>query len=140
MKRFTSGTGAPCAGNSPLRVELFRNSAGETVLRTLDPLTFHALGVKVKVPRGFSSDGASMPRFFWRLIGHPFQMDYLKEAVCHDWLYRTQKAARSFADLYFSALLRPKLSFWRRWSIYLALRLFGWIAWRINRKRRSHSR
>lgn len=117
-----------------LPVVLCLEDDGTTVVRTLRPLYYQtALGLVV-VPENFRSDGASMPRLFWRLIGHPFQMQYLREAILHDWLYRTQPCSRALADRIFYELLAGKVKPWRRRLIYLGLRLGGWIAWRQNRK------
>ena len=117
-----------------LPVVLCLEDDGTTVVRTLRPLYYQtALGLVV-VPENFHSDGASMPRLFWRLIGHPFDMQYLREAILHDWLYRTQPCSRALADRIFCGLLTRKISRWRRELIYLGLRLGGWIAWRNNRK------
>ena len=117
-----------------LPVVLCLEDDGTTVVRTLRPLYYQtALGLVV-VPENFRSDGASMPRLFWRLIGHPFQMQYLREAILHDWLYRTQPCSRALADRIFYELLAGKVKPWRRKLIYLGLRLGGWVAWRQNRK------
>ena len=117
-----------------LPVVLCLEDDGTTVVRTLRPLYYQtALGLVV-VPENFRSDGASMPRLFWRMIGHPFQMQYLREAILHDWLYRTQPCSRALADRIFYELLAGKVKPWRRKLIYLGLRLGGWVAWRQNRK------
>lgn len=117
-----------------LPVVLCLEDDGTTVVRTLRPLYYQtALGLVV-VPENFRSDGASMPILFWRLIGHPFQMQYLREAILHDWLYRTQPCSRALADRIFYELLAGKVKPWRRKLIYLGLRLGGWVAWRQNRK------
>jgi hypothetical protein len=39
------------------------------------------------VPAGFESDGASIPRFAWSIIGHPFKDEYCLPALLHDYLY-----------------------------------------------------
>ena len=117
-----------------LPVVLCLEDDGTTVVRTLRPLYYQTAIGLVVVPENFRSDGASMPRLFWRLIGHPFQMQYLREAILHDWLYRTQPCSRALADRIFYELLAGKVKPWRRRLIYLGLRLGGWIAWRQNRK------
>lgn len=78
-----------------------------------------------------------MPRFFWRLIGHPFSMDYLREAILHDYFYRTQKIKRKKADRIFYHLLKGRLPI-RAVLIYISLRIFGWIAWLENKKKLKH--
>lgn len=107
---------------------------GETVCTTLNNEVYYTPFGRYIVPPGFESDGASMPRFFWRLIGHPFSMDYLREAILHDYFYRTQTVTRKHADRIFLSMLKEKLSVRSR-IIHLALRLFGWIAWRKNKQK-----
>ena len=106
---------------------------GRTYVVTIAPVFYNTEAGTRKVPAGFISDGASIPCFFWRLIGHPFDLDYLTEAVCHDHMYRLQDVSRKFADRwFFRALERHRV---RRVLFLIALRLFGWIAWERNRRR-----
>jgi len=39
-------------------------------------------------PRGMITDGASIPRLFWRVIGHPFETDLIYWAILHDAAYK----------------------------------------------------
>ena len=39
------------------------------------------------VPKGFSTDGASIPRFLWPLFGTPMEVPRLYVALLHDYLY-----------------------------------------------------
>jgi hypothetical protein len=39
------------------------------------------------VPAGATTDGASIPRFLWRLCGHPLMAPRVYAALLHDWLY-----------------------------------------------------
>lgn len=105
---------------------------GETVCTTLNNEVYYTPFGRYIVPPGFESDGASMPRFFWRLIGHPFSMDYLREAILHDYFYRTQNIKRSKADRIFYHLLKGRLPI-RALLIYISLRIFGWVAWLSNK-------
>lgn len=115
---------------------LFLLRDGGTLVIILRDIAY-AIGtlVTVTVPRGFESDGCSLPRFFWRVIGHPFSMQYLKEAILHDWLYRHQPCNRLLADGIFRSVLVGRVGPIRRWAIYWGLRLGGWVAWNRNRKR-----
>ena len=40
---------------------------------------------------GTTTDGASIPRFLWRICGHPYQVPRAYAALLHDWLYRNGK-------------------------------------------------
>ena len=59
----------------------------------------------ILVPEGFVTDGASIPRIFWRLIGSPFQPRYMRAALVHDFLYKNGLLTRRKADDIFRAFL-----------------------------------
>ena len=89
-----------------------------------------AEGWRVTVRTGFHTDGASIPRVFWRIIGHPFAGDYVGPAVIHDALYQSEATDRATADGILYALLRANgVGKCRAWTIYTAVRLGGWAAW-----------
>ncbi|MEW6304704.1 MAG: DUF1353 domain-containing protein [Verrucomicrobiota bacterium] len=89
--------------------------------------------VEVTVPAGEETDYASIPRAFWCLVAPD---DYPEAAVPHDWLYRTGTVPRVVADAVLLSLLREQgCPRWQRWPMYLAVRAFGWHAWRQHRKR-----
>lgn len=71
--------------------------------------------LRVVVPRGYLSDGASVPRPFWSIV--PPWGDYGQAAVMHDWLCeylrvwntkeaKYEKITRSQADNYFNDAMR----------------------------------
>ena len=87
----------------------------------------------VEIRRGFRTDLASVPRLLWPLVP-PFGR-YSMAAVVHDFLYAQggREADRCQADWAFYHLMvalgvRP----WRRVLMFLAVRLFGWRAFRYN--------
>lgn len=61
-----------------------------------EDFTYNTIGVTIYT--GFIFDGASIPRFFWRVIGSPFSPEFQKAALIHDYLYRTQILTRKAAD------------------------------------------
>lgn len=94
---------------------------------------------------GMWTDGASIPRFFWRLIGHPMQLPYVKAAVIHDggyqgrllwydrvadeWILRTGHTRKDVDDLFLALLASLGVSWWRRTAMYQAVRWFGGKHW-----------
>lgn len=104
------------------------------------------------VPRGFTLDGASVPRLLWTLTGITPDGLHRAASVAHDYLYRHAGKlregvhrvyshgtgwvdaehvwTREEADRLFARLLREcgvgKL---RRRIMYLGVRLGGWISW-----------
>jgi hypothetical protein len=54
-------------------------------MRLLETVTFTDSNGKVwTAPKGSIIDGASIPRFFWRVIGSPFVGNYRRATVIHD--------------------------------------------------------
>ena len=81
----------------------------------------------VAVPAGFVSDGASIPKAAWSIIGSPFD-EFLEEAVVHDWLYSksNQDFTRAEADFILKELMwNCGISKWKIAAFYLAVRMFG---------------
>lgn len=92
---------------------------------------------RITVPQNFLSDLASIPRIMWWAIA-PF--DIARPAVIHDFLYRSMRDnnshnrhARAIAD---KILLQgieemwPKVNTLKKYAVYFAVRLFGWISLR----------
>jgi len=94
-------------------------------------------GTKLRVPRLFSFNGASIPRLFWWLISTPFAPKVMAAATMHDWLYASHRVTRAEADTLFYYMLSvsgiPK---WKQVVMYGALRVFGGWAWMITERDR----
>jgi hypothetical protein len=93
--------------------------------------------VEVAVPEGFESDGGSVPRLFWRLLGGP--LGPMRDAfIIHDLLYSqaglggTRKQAD---DALKEICLELGAERWRAWAVYRGVRMGGWAAWRKHKKR-----
>lgn len=90
-------------------------------------------GKTITVPAGFRSDGASVPRFFWRVVFPPSDNRAMRAAFAHDYVYRIHPDGwtKALADAMFYALLiRGGIPELRAWLAYLGVWLFGWLAWR----------
>ena len=94
-------------------------------------------GKSFLIPRNFESDGASVPRLFWRVVYPNSDSHATTAGIAHDFIYRLQPEGwtRREADRMFLALLvehgAPLLS---ALAAYHAVRLFGGIAWEANRQ------
>ena len=81
------------------------------------------------VPGGFTTDLTSSPRFLWAFVP-PFG-PYMGAAVLHDFLYASKVMPRKDADrLFLAAMIVDGERTWRAHILYLAVRWFGWLAWR----------
>lgn len=85
------------------------------------------------IKAGFVFDGASIPRFLWRLCGHPLEAPRIAAALIHDWLYRAHLTDRKTADDIFNAICKDiGMTCLRTGPEWAALRVFGGIAWNNN--------
>lgn len=87
---------------------------------------------KIKVPKGFITDFASVPRTLYIFI-----LPYGKHSsasLIHDWLYSkdcTLKMGRKEADKIFLEIMKEEgVNIFKRNLMYCAVRLFGWIYYR----------
>ena len=105
------------------------STLGETEAVLMEDWHVEVLGVEFTVPAGTTTDGASIPRFLWRLCGHPLQAPRVYAALLHDWLYGVgwqMGISREMADKIYRALLRHfGVSAWIAGPEYYALRLCG---------------
>lgn len=94
---------------------------------------FHARvdGMAFTVPAGFVTDGASIPRFLWRLCGHPLETRRFPIAVLHDWLYAADLGLtrQQVDEIYRDGLIALGFSKWAANVEYYAIRLFGGGHW-----------
>ncbi len=85
---------------------------------------------EIVVGDGFTFDGCSTPRFLWRITGHPLEVPRVAAALAHDWAYLSQLTSRKTADRIYRDICRQVgMSRVRAFAEYLALRVFGWLAW-----------
>lgn len=61
--------------------------------------------------KGDKTDGASIPTFFWRILGHPFNTKYIQAAVVHDHFCQKEHLTRTWEDthrMFYRALVASK--------------------------------
>ena len=89
--------------------------------------------LSIDVPKGFICDGASIPRIFWSITGHPLSGGPLRAAIVHDHLcvQSTTRAERRFADTVFYWVLEQCcVPYWRRVTLFVAVRLYATFVWK----------
>jgi len=87
-------------------------------------------GKQTTIAAGLKTDGGSIPRIVWPMIGHPFQIPGLAAFVLHDAEYMAELYTRRECD--WRLLCGLKLLgiwWWKRNAIYLAVRLGGCVVW-----------
>ncbi len=96
------------------------------------PFTALWRGYAVKVPLGFRTDLASIPRALRSLI--PQVGRHIQPAIVHDILYRHPWArkglSRAQADkMFLDGMETVGVGWLRRWAMYGAVRSAGWASW-----------
>lgn len=99
---------------------------GSCRLFALDAPFEYVGSVRILVPAGFVTDGASIPRIFWSIMG-PFG-SYFDAAIVHDYLYseHNQIFARAECDkILLEAMAASGVGWLTRRVIYRAVRIGG---------------
>jgi Protein of unknown function (DUF1353) len=78
------------------RAVAFQSDKGQLMTLLVDIKFTDRRGVEWPVPKGTQTDGASIPRVFWSIIGGPFDGSYRDAAVVHD--YYCVVRTRSWKD------------------------------------------
>jgi hypothetical protein len=104
------------------------------VFKLTAPLVFVSLerGCRTTIPVGFESDGCSTPKVIWNII--PSNGIYLRGAILHDWCYRETYLPQDISDgIFLEAMVALGVSVLERTTIYDALRLLGFAAFKGDR-------
>ena len=112
--------------------EIFNRWLNAAEVELAEPVRFviPEIDAIVTVRAGFRYDGASVPRFFWRAIGAPYDGAYFPAALLHDALYASELLPRTMCDRLFLAYMKQLgVAWWRRNAMWLAVRWFGGAVW-----------
>lgn len=78
----------------------------------------------IRVPAGFRTDLATIPRVFWSIL--PPHDIYAKAAVLHDYLYNNAIGTKEYADDVFDEALGVlNVPTWKRKIMVFMVRMFG---------------
>ena len=105
-------------------------SASDVVLE--DDLVYENDKYIIRVYKGFRTDGGSIPRISWTLLGiTPFDPRCVYAFFIHDWLYSSETLSRSSADAILDEVLKikPSPNAVQRWLIWSHVRMYGWLVW-----------
>jgi len=120
---------------------------GKTILERVDSttyrlnskLSFENINYKVTIKNGLITDGASIPRIFWSIIGCPTSGKYVGSALIHDGLYSSEIIPRKHADdLFLDMLKHNDVGYVKRYLMYFAVRLGGYFVWKKHKEKEVH--
>jgi len=87
----------------------------------------------IKVKKSFITDGGSLPRISWSIIGiTPFDPRCRYAFFLHDFLYQSESLTRAENDTILSEALKipPSCSSFQNWLIWSHVRAYGWMAYK----------
>ena len=87
----------------------------------------------IVVPIGYESDGASVPRFFWRYVFPPGDIHAMRAAFLHDYVYREHPKGwtKKKADkMFYNVMVEDGCLKSKARRAYLGVRFFGGPSWR----------
>ena len=92
--------------------------------------------VEITVPRYYTWDGASIPRWVWWIIGKPLDPRFALASLVHDWIceHAETRPQRVFGDAIFLWLLRDAgVPAWRHYAMFLAVTMYRRMIWRAKK-------
>ena len=108
-----------------MKIDVIPYPNGDTFV-TLEDHRFTYKGTTYVIPAGYRSDGASVPRFFWRVLSPKIDPQTLDPSVEHDYMYDHAIGSRLGADRHYLArLVEYGYPIWKTVLTYYAVRIFG---------------
>ena len=84
-----------------MKVDIVPSKDGKCIV-TLEPLLVRNGSRHFVIPAGYRSDGASVPRFLWRLLSPCIAPVTLEPSIVHDYMYEWRIGSRYDADLFYA--------------------------------------
>lgn len=120
----------------PLELRLHSHRNGSAILQLTHYFRYcNPLYPIITVPTGFLTDGASIPRLFWNILGP--HGPWFRAAVVHDFLYNPKSTQhfpgidRRMADsIFLEAMKDCGVGWLSRTTIFTAVRSFGWLPYK----------
>lgn len=77
---------------------------------------------EIYIPKGFITDGMSIPKWLQPIIGEPFEGNTLRAAIVHDYLCHYQSESQAFTHGIFREILKlDGVSKWKRNAAWLGV-------------------
>ena len=123
-ERRTAPRPPPVQSGFKSRLDVKLEADGSWTLRR-DLVYASVEGKKIyRVPKGFNTDFASVPRLpvVYVMTGNTAH----QAAVVHDWLYRKGIEDRTLCDaIFYEAMIATGVPRWRAWAMWTGVRLMG---------------
>ena len=120
---------------NPIIVELLPGGRKVRVVESFSYDIGKKGGTTIRIPAGFVSDGASIPRIFWFIVGSPLTGKYRAGAILHDFLYYSALYPRKRSDeIFLEAMTVLNVNKVKRTIIFWAVRIGAEWSWNKHRE------
>ncbi len=109
-------------------VHLKKSNLKYNLFELIEDCAFEFEDIKFTIPKGFTTDFASVPQIFWGLL--PAHCTAAMPSVIHDYTCQFAILPRPKCDAVFLELL--KISGMKKWQyrlMYAYVRAFGWVTY-----------
>ncbi len=80
-----------------------------------------------KIDAGFESDGTTLYKIFWLLLGCPHTSEYLPGAIIHDWIINHPEIVnydrRTSSIIFYKVLRKERVVLWKAVLMFLGVEL-----------------
>ena len=115
--------------------ELCLKVLGTQAYEVTEPLVWNDNISIIQVNPKFDFDGASVPQVLWSFGLSPMTGGYQRSACLHDALYASEYFDRKVCDeLFLKAMESEGVGYFKRYSMYYAVRAFGGQVWQQHTK------
>ena len=115
--------------------DLIIKKVGDQTYDLVEPLVWEDNNSVIQINPKFDFDAISIPKIFWSIVDSPFTGKAVKPATLHDALYASEYFPREICDvLFLEAMESEGVGYMKRYSMYYAVRSFGWTVWKSHKK------
>lgn len=109
-----------------MKIDIYYNKDKNTTeFKTEETISFDYFGEKIVIPKGFISDGMSIPKFLWVIISPKINGETLLQSIKHDYLFFLKMGFWK-SNWYYFKDLKNGLNLIQRLIVLIGLTLFGW--------------
>ena len=108
-----------------MKIDLYYNKEKKTTeFKTLEAILFKFKGKIHLVPKGFISDGMSVPKILWPIISPKIDGLTIRQSIINDYMFHKKMGFFASNYWYYNALFA--LNKIKRIMVLIGLTFFGW--------------
>ena len=109
-------------------VHLKKSNLKYNLFELIEDCAFEFEDIKFTIPKGFTTDFASVPQIFWGLL--PAHCNAAMPSVIHDYTCQFAILPRPQCDAVFLELLKTSgMKKWQYNLMFMYVRVFGWVTY-----------